>query len=324
MKTTMLSVLSDTRKALVLAKRRGLKINVSGRVWSDELEASVSLAEALLSGLGKSRRTKSEQETFDCLLLQASTKRGEKYKTHLPCGISTRTVNQFLDLTDKRQKALDTINSIRVTWTDKFGNKEDNLYQTGVWADVFWNKNRPMRCAEEARRALSEYRSVGYKPLLDTHRAKWVKEYKKVVADTKKQLPRLLRRACDVTALVKEASKPYWDDFNAAQDEITLIVDMYPDIWINVYYKELNTELNEFLTWGETSSEDFRLVETDTNLADNEFKLNSKFIEVTQSIDKQESFLKNLFRKETLVKKCKEDDIDYMSSVLREVEGRRM
>lgn len=52
--------------------RRGLKVRPNGRVWSDELEAFVSSAEALLAGLGKARRTKAEREVFDLLLLNVA------------------------------------------------------------------------------------------------------------------------------------------------------------------------------------------------------------------------------------------------------------
>lgn len=71
-------VLSDVSVLAKTLGQRGLSVRPNGRVWSQELETFVSAAEAFLAGLGKARRTASEQEVFDLLLVNAAGKAAVK------------------------------------------------------------------------------------------------------------------------------------------------------------------------------------------------------------------------------------------------------
>lgn len=75
---TALMVLMDLVLLATCMKRRSITVTYAGKVWSDELNTYVSVAEAYLAGIGKARRTKAEQQVFDLLLMDAAGKEAHK------------------------------------------------------------------------------------------------------------------------------------------------------------------------------------------------------------------------------------------------------
>ena len=75
---TALMVLMDLVLLATCMKRRGITVTYSGKVWSDELNAYISVAEAYLAGVGKVRRTAAQQQVFDLLLMDVAGKEARK------------------------------------------------------------------------------------------------------------------------------------------------------------------------------------------------------------------------------------------------------
>lgn len=127
---TILNTLSNLNVLASTMKRRGLTVTVKGKVWSDELNTYVSVAEAFLAGFGKAKRTKAEQEVFDLLLVNAAGRQAKKWHT------SVRVKSRRLDF--DRERVMDYI----IENQERMSKGMKLIQQSNQTVSKIWERNQ--------------------------------------------------------------------------------------------------------------------------------------------------------------------------------------